>query len=78
MDELEAMLRRVFVDQHADCIVVSIRCQQRQIQSVGYGVAQGWLRMTVDNSDEQSTACVYRLTSKGRKHFFPKETQNAK
>lgn len=65
----EAMLRRAFVDHRADYVVISSRRQQAQIESVNYGIERGWLTGEWDESDEQSTAFICRLTTAGRKHF---------
>jgi hypothetical protein len=67
--ELEAALRRAFVDRRADYIVLTSRYQRFQIASANHGIDQGWLRGAWDDSDEQSTAFICRLTDAGRKHF---------
>lgn len=66
----EAMLRRAFVDDRADFIIVSSRRQVEGILAAAYGVAQGWLTGRLNDDDEQSTYVVYRLTEAGRKHFL--------
>lgn len=67
--ELEAALYRAFVTGKANYIVITSRRQQFQIESASYGVDKGWLKQTIDNRDEQSTAWIYRLTKAGEKHF---------
>ena len=67
--EMEAMIRKAFVDGKADCIVITSRREQTQILTVNYGITQGWLDAEWDTSDEQSTAYVARLTPLGRKYF---------
>jgi len=76
MDSNEAMLYRAFVEHRADYIVITSRLQRTQIQSAEYGVERGWLKKTVVDTDEQSTAWVYRLTQKGRAYMFGKEAAN--
>lgn len=71
--EKEAMLRRAFVDGRADFVMISSRREWRQIQSVNYGVDQGWLKSQWHDEDEQSTYITYRLTPDGRKHFGLRE-----
>lgn len=67
--EKEAMLRRAFVDNGADYIVISSRRQWRQIESANYGIDRGWLRSQWHDEDEQSTCVTFRLTKEGRKYF---------
>jgi hypothetical protein len=67
--EYEAALRRAFVEKRAACVVISSRRQQFQIRCTNYGIEQGWLKGRWDDSDEQSTAFVARLTDEGRTHF---------
>jgi uncharacterized protein YbdZ (MbtH family) len=69
MIEYESALRRAFVDHRADCIVITSRRQQFQIESANYGIDQGWLTGKLDESDEQSASYVCRSTEKGREHF---------
>lgn len=71
--EKEAMLRRAFVDHRADFVTITSRHEERQLASVCYGDYMGWLQMSIDNRDIQSTVFIYRLTDAGRKHFFPGE-----
>lgn len=67
--ELEDVLKRAFVDNRADYIVISSRRQRFQIESANYGIDKGWLKGEWDDSDEQSTLLICRLTKSGRKHF---------
>ena len=67
--ELEDALRRAFVRDKADYICITSRRQEFQIKSFAYGVEQGWLKTEVDDSDEQSTVWIGRLTPKGKLHF---------
>jgi hypothetical protein len=67
--ELEAALRRAFVDKRAGCIVIDSRRQAFQIASATLGIDRGWLKGEWYDKDEQSTAYVCRLTAAGRKHF---------
>lgn len=66
--EKESMLRRAFVEKRADYVVISSRREQRQIESVNYGVDRGWLN-SEDHDDGQSTCVTFRLTAQGREHF---------
>jgi uncharacterized protein YbdZ (MbtH family) len=67
--DLEAALRRAFVDHSADYIIITNRREQFQIESANYGIDQGWLNSEWVERDEQSAAFVCRLTAEGKKHF---------
>ena len=67
--ELESALYKAFVDHRADSILITSRRQAFQIESAAYGVEKGWLHQTIDDSDEQSTAWIFRLTEAGKQHF---------
>jgi len=68
-EDLEAALRRAFIDKHAKCIVITSLHERFQIESAKYGVDRGWLRGEMDTSDEQSSVWICRLTEEGRRHF---------
>lgn len=67
--DYEESLRKAFVDQHADYIMISSRRQVYQAKVANYGIDMGWLESQWDNSDEQSTVFVCRLTDAGKQHF---------
>lgn len=69
MSEYESALRRAFVDKRADYIVITSRRERFQIEAVNFGIEQGWLKGEWDESDEQSSAFVCRLTDSGKQHF---------
>jgi hypothetical protein len=68
--EMEAALRRAFVDHRADYIyVVTSRRERFRLESVNYGMSQGWVSGDMDTRDDQATALICRLTDAGRAHF---------
>ena len=68
-NEWEASLRRAFVDNRADYIVLTSRREEFLLKSANYGINRGWLTGTFEGPDVQSMALVCRLTKEGRKHF---------
>lgn len=74
--EYEAALHRAFVECHADCVIITSRREQFQIEAVNYGIGQGWLTGEWDERDEQSTVFICRLTDTGHEHFkLPTKTE---
>ena len=67
--ELEAALRRAFVDNKADFVCIFSRRSRFLIESAQLGMEQGWLSEEFVELDEQSSELRYRLTQKGREHF---------
>lgn len=68
-DELEAALKRAFVERKADFIIVDNRFEQFLIESAILGREKGWLTEKFVEVDEQYSQYQYRLTDEGRKHF---------
>lgn len=68
-DELEAALKRAFVDGKADYIILDDRRQRFLIESACLGVEKGWLDEEFVEIEEQYSQLRYRLTDDGRKHF---------
>lgn len=68
-EELEAALRRAFVDRRWTTVVITSRREQFQIKSVNYGIDKGWLEGEMNEADEQSSFYEAWLTPEGRKHF---------
>lgn len=68
--EFEASLRRAFVDDTADYVVIFSKHQRFLLESAFYGQLQGWLKAEFVELDEQSSEIRYRLTDEGKKHFF--------
>ena len=70
VEELEASLKRAFVDHEADFIILESRREQFQLESAAYGQKQGWLGPIQEvGPDEQSLVWTLRLTEKGKEHF---------
>lgn len=67
--ELEASLRRAFVDHRADHIMLDDRRQRFLWQSAALGVDRGWLVGRQRGPDEQDQWIEYRLTKAGSDHF---------
>ena len=69
-EDLEASLRRAFVDGKADFIIFDGHTARNEFlrDGVNYGIKQGWLYGTEKNG-EQWTTIEYRLTDEGKKHF---------
>jgi hypothetical protein len=68
-EEFEASLRRAFVDSKCDFIILDDRHQRFLIESVNFGVEQGWLKGSWAGADEQDEHMRFRLTKKGQEHF---------
>ena len=70
-EEFEASLRRAFVDDKADYIVLYDRRERFLWESAAYGTERGWLDSgtLLSDADEQSSEMRFRLTDKGRLHF---------
>lgn len=72
-EELEASLRRAFVDQRADFIILDSAHQKFLIESALFGFNQGWLTEKVNEPppwpSQDGASIEYRLTEAGRKHF---------
>lgn len=66
--ELEAALRRAFVQHRADYILIDNRRDRFLCESAKLGLDRGWISGEVLEL-EQSTEVRYRLTEGGRTHF---------
>ncbi|HEB47319.1 MAG TPA: hypothetical protein ENI22_02515 [Candidatus Pacearchaeota archaeon] len=70
-NELEASIRRAFVDNRADFIVFDGHTMRNEFlrDSINYGLEQGLLRKGETIEEEQWTTIRYRLSDKGKKYF---------
>jgi hypothetical protein len=77
--ELEDSLKRAFVDNEADYIIMDGQQMRNEflVDGINYGLDKGWLYQA-ENIDEdeilgqsngQYLAYTYRLTNKGKKYF---------
>ena len=71
--ELEASLKRAFVDGKADYVVICSRRDRFLLESAMFGVLNNWLSEELKELDEQSSELRFRLTEEGKKHFGVKE-----
>lgn len=69
--DLEASLKRAFVNKGFDSILMDGRVAQNEFlrDGVNYGIKQGWLKLDHETNESQYTAMAYVLTAKGKKHF---------
>ena len=77
--ELEASLKRAFLDGKADYVIIDGQVLQNRFlrESTQYGINKGWLERGEDIDEDnvlgqgmgQYLAYTYRLTDKGRNHF---------
>ncbi len=67
--ELEAAIKRAFVDHRADFVIIDSHRDRFLIASAQLGVNKGWLSEKFVEIDEQSSQLQYRLTSEGKIHF---------
>lgn len=68
-NELEASLKRAFVDNRADYIILDDRRERFLIEGAMLGVEKGWLNEEFVEIDDQYSQLRCRLTEEGRKHF---------
>lgn len=68
-EELEACLRRAFVDNGYPSVDVWSRREAFLLASLDLGVAKGWLKSQLIYIDEQSSKINAKLTEEGKKHF---------
>lgn len=68
-EEFEDSLRRSFVNNFADYIVIYDKRHRFLFESAAYGERLGWLSSEFVELDEQSSEMRYRLTEAGKKHF---------
>lgn len=68
--ELAEALRKAFVDNKADYIVLYDRRQQFLFESAAFGQEQGWLGVVREvEFDEQDVEWRLRLTPEGKRYF---------
>lgn len=71
--ELEAALRRAFIDNRAEFIKLDGSKMRSPFlrESLDFGIKKGWVCRDPDEDceSEQYTALAYKLTKKGRKYF---------
>jgi len=69
--DLEASLKKAFVDKRFESILMDGRECQNQflVDGVNYGFKKGWLGVDGEIDESQYTAVTYKLTKKGKKHF---------
>lgn len=67
--DLEASLKRAFVNGKADYIILDSRRGPFLWAGVKFGMERGWLAERFVEIDEQSSQLQYRLTDEGKRHF---------
>ena len=69
--DLEASLRRAFVEGKADFIPFDGHTARNGFlrDGINYGQERGWLDEGKEINEEQWTTIEYRLTEKGKKYF---------
>ena len=79
LEDLEASLKRAFVDNIADYIIMDGHQMRNEFlrDAIAYGLEKGWLHRSKDIDEDESLgkgfgqyfAYTYRLTDEGKKHF---------
>lgn len=68
-EEYEEALRKAFVENKWDSILIDSRRQEFQIRSANYGIEKGWIAGEWHDGDVQYTYWTGTLTEAGKQHF---------
>lgn len=77
-EEFEASLRKAFVVDKIETVVIVDRRRRFLIESIYFGAAMGWLEAELVEYDDQSSGYEASLTEAGKSYFGLSDNSNPK